>query len=97
MWSYELKATVFKPDHIGQINYYLSAVDDMLRHPDDKPTIGLILCKSKKNLKVEYALRDIKKPIGVASFATKLVASLPKEYRGSLPTIEKIENEFQKK
>jgi len=73
---------------------YLSAVDDLLRQPDDKPTIGLLLCRSKKKLVVEYALRDLKKPIGVAAWQTKLVKSLPKELKGSLPTIEEIEKEL---
>lgn len=93
----ELKATEFKPEHAGQINFYLSAVDDMMRHPDDKPTIGILLCKTKKSLKVEYALRGIKKPIGVESFETKIVASLPKEYRGTLQTIQELEDELKGK
>jgi predicted nuclease of restriction endonuclease-like (RecB) superfamily len=62
----ELKAVPFDPAFIGQINVYLSAVDDLLRHPGDKPTIGLLLCRSKDRIVVEYALRDLKKPIGVA-------------------------------
>lgn len=90
----ELKATEFDPRDAGQMNFYLSAADDLLRHPDDKPTIGLLLCKTKDNLTVEYALRDIKKPIGVAGYETKLVESLPKNLKGSLPTIEEIEAEL---
>jgi hypothetical protein len=81
---------------VGKLNFYLSAVDDLLRHPDDKPTIGLLLCKNKKKVKVEYALRNLNKPIGVASFETQLVEALPKEYRSSLPTIEQIEEELSK-
>jgi len=65
-----------------------------MRHPDDKPTIGLLLCRSKNRLIVEYALRDFKKPIGVAQWQTKIVRSLPKELRGSLPTIEELEKEL---
>ena len=65
-----------------------------MRHPDDKPAIGLLLCRSKNRLIVEYALRDFKKPIGVAHWQTKIVRSLPKELRGSLPTIEELEKEL---
>lgn len=90
----ELKAVPFDPAFVGQINVYLSAVDDLLRHPDDKPTIGLLLCSSKDKLVVEYALRDLKKPIGVAGWETKLVKSLPRELKGSLPTIEELEHEL---
>jgi len=92
----ELKATKFKPDYVGQLNFYLSAVDDLLRHPDDKPTIGLLLCKTKNDFVAEYALRDLNKPIGIASYETELVESLPKNLKGSLPTIEEIEAELGK-
>lgn len=61
----ELKTTDFKPEYAGKLNFYLSAIDDLLKHEDDNPFIGILLCKSKKKLKVEYALRDINKPIGV--------------------------------
>lgn len=90
----ELKAGPFEPGFVGQINMYLSAVDDLLKHPDDKPTIGLLLCRSKNRLVVEYALRGLKKPIGVAHWETRLVKSLPKELKGSLPSIEEIEKEL---
>src|SRR5438874_1629894 len=76
------------------MNFYLSAVDDQLRHPDDQPTIGLLLCKEKDRLIVEYALRDVKKPIGVAEWRTRLVESLPKNLRSSLPTVAQIEAEL---
>lgn len=92
----ELKSTAFKPEYAGKLNFYLSAVDDLLRHKDDNPTIGLLLCKSKKNFTVEYALRKNLNPIGVASYETKLVESLPKELKSSLPTIEEIEAELEK-
>jgi len=65
-----------------------------LRHPDDKPTIGLLLCKGKDRLIAEYALRDFRKPIGVADWETKIVSKLPKEFQGSLPTVEEIEKEL---
>lgn len=91
----ELKAVPFDPAFVGQLNMYLSAVDDLIRQTEDKPTIGLLLCKSKKELVVEYALRDFNKPIGVAGWETKIVKSLPKKLDGILPTIAEIEAEFK--
>lgn len=90
----ELKAVAFDPGFVGKLNMYLSAVDDLLRHPEDRPTIGLLLCKSKNKLVAEYALRDVRKPIGVAQWETHLTESLPEEFRGSLPTVEEIEAEL---
>jgi predicted nuclease of restriction endonuclease-like (RecB) superfamily len=91
----DLKMKPFEPEFAGKMNFYLSAVDDQMRHEDDAPTIGLLLCKDAKNkLKVEYALRDVKKPIGVAEWQTRLVESLPKKLQGSLPTIADIEREL---
>jgi hypothetical protein len=69
-------------------------VDDLLKHPSDQPTIGLLLCRSKNELVVEYALRDLNRPVGVAEWETKLVEKLPKDLEGSLPTIEQIEAEL---
>ncbi len=77
------------------MNFYLSAVDDMLRSLQDNPSIGLLLCKDKKGLKVEYALRDIHKPLGVAEYETKIIESLPENLKGSLPSIEEIEKELE--
>lgn len=93
----ELKNTAFKPEYTGQLNFYLSAVDDLLRTPDDKPTIGLLLCKTKNNVVAEYALRDINKPIGIAGYETKIIKSLPKNLKRCLPTVEEIEAELEKK
>jgi predicted nuclease of restriction endonuclease-like (RecB) superfamily len=90
----ELKAVPFDPAFVGQLNLYLSAADDLLRHPDDKPTIGLLLCRSKNELVVEYALRHLERPIGVSGWETQLVESLPKELAGSLPTVAEIEAEL---
>lgn len=90
----ELKAVPFDPAFVGQINLYLSAVDDLLRHRDDKPSIGLLLCRSKNKLIVEYALRGLEKPIGVAQWQTRIVKALPKEFKGILPTVEEIEAEL---
>lgn len=92
----ELKAGKFDPRDAGQLNFYLSAVDSNLKGPEDKPTIGLLLCKSKDNIVAEYALRDIKKPIGVAGYEVDLIAKLPKNLKSSLPTIEEIEAELEK-
>ncbi|MBX3184296.1 MAG: DUF1016 family protein [Polyangiaceae bacterium] len=93
----ELKATAFKPEHVGQMNFYLAAVDDLLKHELDQPSIGLLLCKSKERMRVEYALRGVATPIGVAEYETKLLESLPKELEGVLPTVEQIEAEFAPK
>jgi predicted nuclease of restriction endonuclease-like (RecB) superfamily len=90
----ELKAVAFDAAFVGQLNLYLSAADDLLRHPDDKPTIGLLLCREKNRLVVEYALRDLKKPIGVAKWETQIVKSLPARFDGILPTVEEIEAEL---
>lgn len=90
----ELKAVAFDPGFVGQLNLYLSAADDLLRHPDDQPTIGLLLCRGKNELVVEYALRHLKRPVGVAEWETELVAKLPKALRGSLPTVQEIEAEL---
>lgn len=90
----ELKAVPFDPAFVGTLNLYLSAADDLLRHPDDKPTIGLILCRSKNRIVVEYAIRHLKRPIGVAGWETRLVEKLPRDLKGSLPTVKEIEAEL---
>ena len=90
----DLKMEAFKPEFASKMNFYLSAVDDQLRHRDDQPSIGLLLCKERNRLIVEYALRDVKKPIGVAEWRTRLVESLPKKLQTSLPTVKQIEAEL---
>jgi predicted nuclease of restriction endonuclease-like (RecB) superfamily len=90
----ELKDKEFKPEYTGKLNFYLSAVDDLLRHPNDNPTIGIILCKTKDNATAEYALRDINKPIGLAKY--RLNDALPDEIKTNLPTIEELEQELAK-
>lgn len=85
----DLKASKFNPQDAGQINFYLSAVDDLLRHPSDNPSIGILLCRDKNKLVAEYALKDINKPIGVSSY--QLVESIPEPLKTSLPTIEELE------
>jgi predicted nuclease of restriction endonuclease-like (RecB) superfamily len=88
----ELKAGEFKPEHVGKLGFYLSAVDAQIKHTDDQPTIGLLLCKSKNTVVAEYALRDSNKPIGVAEY--QLVQSLPAHLQTNLPSIEEIESEL---
>jgi predicted nuclease of restriction endonuclease-like (RecB) superfamily len=90
----ELKKEEFKPEFAGKLNFYLSAVDDLLRHPDDAPSIGLIICKTKDSVMAEYALRDIKKPIGISEF--KLKDALPDNLESTLPSIEEIEEQLSR-
>jgi predicted nuclease of restriction endonuclease-like (RecB) superfamily len=90
----DLKMKKFTPEDAGKMNYYLSAVDDLMKHATDAPSMGLILCKTRDRVRAEYALRDINKPIGVAEWQTKLVQSLPEPLKGSLPSIEQLEAEF---
>ncbi len=82
----------FKPAYTGQMNFYLSAIDDLLRQEADQPTIGLILCKSKNQVVAEYALRDMTKPLGISEFHH--LERLPEQLEGSLPTIEALEAEL---
>lgn len=88
----ELKGGKFKPEHLGQLGFYLTAVDEQVRHPQDGPTIGLLLCKSKNRIVAEYALRSHVQPLGVAEY--KLLESLPPELQSNLPSIEQIEREL---
>ena len=86
--AFELKNSAFKPEYLGKINFYLSALDDLVRQPHENPTIGIILCKEKKNTMVEYSFRDFSKPMGVATFTTS--AELPEKYKGILPEPEEF-------
>lgn len=88
----ELKATAFKPEHAGQLNFYLAAVDAQIKAEDDKPTIGLLLCKQQNRLVAEYALSGIDKPIGVAEY--QLLRDLPDTLGRNLPSIAEIEAEL---
>lgn len=88
----DLKMTAFKPEYAGKMNFYLSAVDDLIKHEHDEASIGLILCKSKNGFVAEYGLRDINKPIGVSEM--RWLEKLPENLKGSLPTIEEIEAEL---
>ena len=88
----ELKNRKFIPEYAGKLNFYLSAVDSQLKRADDQPTIGLLLCRDKNNIEVEFALRDMNKPMGVSEYT--LVESLPDNLKGAMPTVEEIENDF---
>jgi predicted nuclease of restriction endonuclease-like (RecB) superfamily len=90
----ELKAVEFKPEHTGKLNFYLSAVDDILKHQSDNPTIGILLCKSKDKVTAEYALKDISKPMGISEYI--ITQAIPKKLKGSLPSIEEFEEELSK-
>ncbi len=90
----DLKIKEFIPEFAGKMNFYLSAVDELLRHSDDKPSIGLILCRSRNKVVAEYALRDIRKPVGISGYVTRLTESLPKKLKGLLPSPEEIEAEL---
>lgn len=90
----ELKAGKFKPEYAGKMNFYLSAVDDLLRQPGDNPSIGLILCRSKIGVVAEYALRDMTKPVGLGEY--RLQDALPENLKTALPTIEELEAELAK-
>lgn len=90
----ELKATRFDPAFIGQLGMYMAAVDDLLVHHDDKPTVGLLLCETKNNVVAEYALRSSSMPMGVAEWQSAITESLPDELTSILPTIETLEAEL---
>ncbi len=89
----ELKTGDFKPEYAGQLNFYLSAVDGILKTERDNPSIGLLLCKNKNNLVAEYALKDMSKPIGVSEY--KITSNLPEELMNQLPSIEDIQNRIK--
>ena len=89
----DLKMGDFKPEYSGKMNFYVSAIDDLLRHPDDQPTIGIILCKSKNKTIAEYALRDVQKPIGISTH--RIANELPDALKNRLPSVEVLEQELQ--
>ena len=89
----ELKTGDFKPEYAGQLNFYLSAVDGILKKEHDNPSIGLLLCKSKNNLVAEYSLKDISKPIGVSEY--KVTSNLPDDLEDQLPSIEDIQKRIR--
>lgn len=89
----ELKTGDFKPEYTGQLNFYLSAVDGILKKETDNPSIGLLLCKSKNNLVAEYSLKDMSKPIGISEY--KITNNLPAELEKQLPSVEDIQNRIK--
>jgi hypothetical protein len=89
----DLKMEDFKPEDAGKMNFYLSALDDLVKHPEDRSSIGIILCKDKDRTTVEYSLRDTSKPIGVSAY--RLTTTLPEEIRYALPSIEQLEKEIR--
>ena len=88
----DLKMQAFRPEFAGKMKFYLSAVNDLLRHEDDQPSIGLILCKTRDRVVAEYSLQDVSKPIGVSEY--QLAAALPEKLKGTLPKIEELEDEL---
>lgn len=91
---FELKMEEFKPEFAGKMNFYLSAVDDQVKHADDQPSIGVILCKGRNSIVVEYALRDTSKPMGVAQYRLTPAPALPAKLRRELPTMDDLASEF---
>lgn len=89
----ELKTTEFRPEYSGQINFYVNVIDDQLRHPDDQPTIGIVLCRSRKQSIVHYALRGMSQPIGVSTY--ELGNTLPEAVQQSLPSVEQLQMEIE--
>lgn len=88
----ELKAVEFAPEFVSKLNFYISAMDDLIKMPEDKPTIGLLLCRTKSKVKAEYALRGITQPLGIASYETERIMQ---EVKSSLPSIEEIEKNLE--
>ena len=91
----ELKMKEFQPEFAGKLNFYLNAVDAQMRHPNDNPSIGLLLCKTPNKVVVEYSLKNVTAPLGVAEY--QLTHAIPEELKGELPTIEEIEEELEKR
>ena len=95
----DLKSRAFSPEAVGKMNFYVTAVDEILRHPSDNRSIGIILCKSKNHIVAEYALRDIEKPLAISTYVTKLLESIPEELKKELepPSDEKPKRRRPKK
>lgn len=91
----ELKSGKFKPEYTGKLNFYLSAVDTQLKHSNDNPTIGILLCKKKDKIEAEYALRDMNKPMGISEY--RLTEMIPEKIKSQLPSIEELENKLENK
>ena len=89
----ELKVTKFKPEYVGKLSFYLTAIDRLVKDTSDKPTIGILLCKNKNNVVVDFALQDINKPIGVSEYS---YTQLPENIKNALPTIEQFTQQLDK-
>lgn len=87
----ELKAKEFEPEYIGKLNFYISAINELVRDEYDRPTIGILLCKGKDDYEVEFSLRDINKPIGVSSYTYN---ELPEDIRQALPDLQELKNQL---
>jgi len=92
----ELKSGKFEPGHVSQLNMYMNIVDDLMRHPTDNKTIGLLLVKEKNHTLAKYALAGYTNPIGVAEWEKQITDYLPEDLKSSLPTIEEIETELER-
>ena len=90
--AFELKAGKFKPEYAGKMNFYLNLLDDFVREDGEMPSIGIILCAEKDNFEIEYSLREIKRPVGVAEY--RLTGKLPEKFRNCLPTAKDIKNKI---
>ena len=88
----ELKATEFKPEYLGKLNFYLNVVNAQLRHSEDHPSIGILLCKTPNKVMVEYALENVRSPLGVSEY--QIMNSIPENFKGNLPSIEELEQEL---
>jgi hypothetical protein len=91
----ELKATAFMPEYAGKLNFYLNVVNDRLRHEQDQPSVGILLCKTPNKVSVEYALQSILNPLGVGEY--QITGAIPEDLKGSLPSIEELELELVNK
>jgi YhcG PDDEXK nuclease domain len=89
----ELKVTEFEPEFLGKLNFYLTAIDKLVKEKEDKPTIGILLCKSKNNVVVDFALQDINKPMGVSEFT---YTQLPDNIKKALPTLEEFTKQLNR-
>ena len=88
----ELKATEFKPEYAGKLNFYLNVINAQVKHPQDQPSIGILLCKTPNKVMVEYALQHISNPLGVAEY--QIMNAIPDSLKGELPSIEELEQEL---
>jgi predicted nuclease of restriction endonuclease-like (RecB) superfamily len=89
----ELKVTEFEPEFLGKLNFYLTAINELIKSDDDRPTIGILLCKNKNNVVVDFALKDINKPMGVSEYT---YTQLPKDIQDAIPTLEQFRNELNR-